>query len=278
MAEVSPTRSRLFHGSRPLVLANDLDAGVIKIKLRDEDDEPVVGKQVEISSDDTDGVTIIPPNLTDNAGEALAYVRASRVGPVTVRARVLLGNQILSSGEALQEIAASSAGTLTLADTLTINFYARGIDPKPTLPSTSPARNIHLSWSTSRYYFNDIDGIRVRIEADDANNMPTKIFAYQLLPVAPGSEEQVGTFDHVCSVVDLEEYPEDNANVNARPAWFRLNYVDIFLRSREEVRAFINAVLEDVQILKNTLDVADDLQPAGDVWIGPEPEPEEEEE
>ena len=275
MANVSPTLSRLFHGARPLVLANDLDVGVIKIRQRDEDDAPVAGKQVEITADDPTDVVIAQPGLTSAAGEALAYVRASRVGPVTVRARVLLGNQVLISGENLQEVA-SSAGTLTLTDTLTINFYARGVDPQPALASTDPPRNIHLSWATSRYFFNDIDGIRVRIEADEANNMPTKIFAYQLLPVAPGSEEQVGTFDHVCSVVDLEEYPEDNANMNARPAWFRLNYVDIFLRSREEVRAFINAVLEDVQILKNTLDVADDLQPAGDIWIGPEPESEEE--
>ena len=84
----------------------------------------------------------------------------------------------------------------------------------------------------------------------------------------PGGTQQVATFDHICSAVDIEEYPEDAALPNSRPAWFRMDYVDVMVRSREEAREFINSVLEDVKLLKNTLDIADDLLPGGSAWIG----------
>jgi hypothetical protein len=58
-----------------------------------------------------------------------------------------------------------------------------------------------------------------------------------------------------------------------RPEWFRLNYVDVLLRSRAEVNAFIRDVVEDVQRLKTTLDTADTLLPGGQLWIGTPPAP-----
>jgi hypothetical protein len=71
--------------------------------------------------------------------------------------------------------------------------------------------------------------------------------------------------------VDLEEYPEDDPIPNVRPAWFRLPYVDVLLRSREEVDAFIRDVTADVNALKDTLDVSDNLLPGGMTWIGNPP-------
>lgn len=134
------------------------------------------------------------------------------------------------------------------------------------------ARRIKLTWRVSRYYASSTDGIRVRIEASDANLMPSKIFAYQLMPIGPADAERAGMFDHVCSPSDLEEYPEDEPTTTLRPAWFRLDYVDVLLRSRTEVDAFIRDVTADVQGLKEVLDVADDLQPSGSLWIGTPPE------
>lgn len=133
-------------------------------------------------------------------------------------------------------------------------------------------RRIKLTWQVSRYYANSTDGIRVRITASDANLMPNKIFAYQLMPIGSADAERVGMFDHVCSPVDLEEYPEDEPVATLRPAWFRLAYVDVLLRSRTEVDAFIRDVTADVQSLKEVLDVADDLQPSGTLWVGTPPE------
>ena len=160
-------------------------------------------------------------------------------------------------------------GIIELPDTLALNFYDPVIPPQP--PGPDSGRRVRLSWQVSRYNFNTVDGIRVRITANDAALMPNKIFAYLLLPMKPGEDERVGAFDHVCSQTDLEEYPEDDTIPNHRPEWFRLNYVDVILRSRAEVEAFLNDVIEDVQRLKNTLDLADDLLPGGQTWIGSPP-------
>jgi hypothetical protein len=160
-------------------------------------------------------------------------------------------------------------GVIELPDTLGLNFYDPVIATPP--PQPSNGRHVRLTWQVSRYNFNSVDGIRVRITASDAMLMPEKIFAYLLLPMKPGEDERVGAFDHVCSPTDLEEYPEDDPIPNYRPEWCRLNYVDVLLRSRAEVESFIENVLEDVQRLKDTLDLADDLLPGGQSWVGVPP-------
>ena len=157
---------------------------------------------------------------------------------------------------------------IQVPDTLGLDFYSPNIEP---MAVTSSGRRIKLTWQVSRYNYHATDGIRVRITASNALLMPTKIFAYLLLPLKPGENEQVGAFDHVCSPTDLEEYPEDDPIPNARPEWFRLSYVDVLLRSRAEVEAFIKDVAEDVQRLKATLDLADTLLPRGELWIGDAP-------
>lgn len=163
-------------------------------------------------------------------------------------------------------------GIIELPDTLSLNFYDPEIAPPP--PQPNNGRRIKLSWEVSRYNFHDTDGIRVRITATDAALMPAKVFAYILLPMKPTAAERVGAFDHVCSPTDLEEYPEDTPLPNARPEWYRLDYVDVLLRSRGEVNDFIKNVTEDVQRLKDTLDLVDDLLPGGETWIGSAPEEE----
>jgi hypothetical protein len=161
---------------------------------------------------------------------------------------------------------------IEIPDTLDLTFYelATYIEPPP---ANNP-RRIKLTWAVSRYRFGDnVDGIRVRIEASDPVNMPDTVFAYLMAPPRPGQETGTGAFDHVCSPTDLEEYPEAEPQPNSRPAWFRLNYVDVILRSRAEVKAFIRDVADDVQQLKKTLDIMDTLLPGGSVWIGPAPTP-----
>jgi hypothetical protein len=161
-------------------------------------------------------------------------------------------------------------GVIELPDTLGLNFYTPDINPLP--PAPNSGRRVKLTWQVSRYNYETTDGIRVRIAASDAAQMPSKIFAYQMLPLKPGEDERVGAYDHVCSPTDLEEYPEDDPIIYERPAWFRLDYVDVLLRSRAEVKAFIENVIDDVQRLKQTLDVADLLLPGGETWVGTPPE------
>jgi len=159
---------------------------------------------------------------------------------------------------------------VALDTALGLTFY---LPPMPPAASELPSdRHIHLTWTVSRYNYHSVDGIRVRIEADDARNMSPKVFAYLLQPIIPGQTERSGSFDHVCSPTDLEEYPEDDPLPNHRPEWFRLNYVDVILRSRTEVHAFIRDVAEDVYRLKGTLDLMDHMLPGGEIWIGGDPD------
>lgn len=159
--------------------------------------------------------------------------------------------------------------TIELPDTLDLNFYDPTITVDPDPPDNG--RRIHVTWTVSRYTYLGVDGIRVRITATEAALMSDKVFAYMRQPLKPGQTVGVGSFSHVCSPTDLEEYPEDEPLPDIRPEWFRLNYVDVILRSRAEVKAFIRDVVEDVQNLKRTLDVMDELLPGGDIWIGQEP-------
>lgn len=158
---------------------------------------------------------------------------------------------------------------IELDEALGVNFYS---PPMPEQSGDTPSnRRVHLTWTVSRYNYNSTDGIRVRIEATDAENMPNKIFAYLLLPLKPGDNERLGAFDHVCSPTDLEEYPEDAPIPDMRPEFFRLDYIDVILRSRTETHAFIRDVAEDVHKLKITLDLMDRMLPGGELWVGGPP-------
>jgi hypothetical protein len=88
MSYVSPTHSKLLYGSKPQVLADGTQAAVVKIRLRDDCDRPVAGRQVEILADNP-SAQITQPGPTDNEGLALAYVRSTTPGPVNITARVL---------------------------------------------------------------------------------------------------------------------------------------------------------------------------------------------
>lgn len=161
------------------------------------------------------------------------------------------------------------SGIIEIPDSLSINFYDPEIEVPP--PPPENPRRVKLTWQISRYFFDGTDGIRVRITASDAYLMPEKIFAYTMLPMKPGATERIGAFDHICSPTDIEEYPEDDPIPNHRPEWFRLNYVDVLLRSRAEVKDFIECVVSDVQRLKETLDTVDTLGFGTVQWIGAPP-------
>jgi len=72
----------------------------------------------------------------------------------------------------------------------------------------------------------------------------------------------------VCSPADLEEYPISAPIPGHQPAWFRLSYVDVFLRSWTEANALIEDVRSDVRRLKSTLDIMDEITPQGIEAIG----------
>jgi hypothetical protein len=129
-------------------------------------------------------------------------------------------------------------------------------------------RRIKLTWATSRFNLNQIDGIRVRMDIECAYDVTPNIFAYRNLPTDPKTGEKAAWFSHVCSPSDLEEFPNNAPIPGHLPEWFRLNYVDVFLRSRIEADAFIEDVRSDVRRLVSTLNIMDEIEPEGAEAVG----------
>lgn len=134
--------------------------------------------------------------------------------------------------------------------------------------AANPDRRIKIRWTTSRYVWQKHDGIRVRFDVVEAVEMADRIFAFRMRPMNPKTGRYAGFFSHVCSPPDLAEYPEDEPRVGDSPQWFRLAYVDVLIRSREEADAFITDVKADVCRLKRTLDIMDTLEPTGEATCG----------
>lgn len=120
------------------------------------------------------------------------------------------------------------------------------------------------------------DGFRIRIEAADGVDMPDEVFAYRALPLQPGQDEPVGFFDHICSSVDLAEFPAAAPLVNATPPWFRLAYIDLVLPSRAAALELVEDVRHEIRALVFSMDAEDTLvaRPAERVGAAA-PDPEE---
>lgn len=126
------------------------------------------------------------------------------------------------------------------------------------------ARSIEMTWTSSKYVVGRDDGIRIRIQLSDAENVPLELFAYRLSPQNADFKAQ---FSHVCSPNDIEEYPANQASADGSPPWFRLSYVDLIFRSTAEANSLLSVVQEDILRLLRTLDRMAALQPGGNTVI-----------
>jgi len=129
---------------------------------------------------------------------------------------------------------------------------------------------LHAQWASSRYSINQTDGIRVRIEIACAEGVDPEVFAYCMSNYNVVTGERTGRFSHVCSTADLAEYPIGAPITGEIPEWFRLNYVDVFLRSPIEAAAFVEDVFSDLRMLRYSLARQDTLIPGGSEEIGGE--------
>jgi len=146
-----------------------------------------------------------------------------------------------------------------------------------TLTSATGGRGITLAPTFQRGYVpGAIDGFRFTLVVTSATQMPTKIFRYRLVPTKlqpvvdqpPTAVEYKGYFDGVCSPADLEDFPEDYPVQNARPPWFRLDTVDVIVRSRSIAEEAYTAILDEVRNLVETLETMDRQESAPPVIIG----------
>lgn len=128
------------------------------------------------------------------------------------------------------------------------------------------SRSIDLQISQSPWTENQTLGVRVRVQTANADNIPEELFAYNTIPVTTLGGILTAKFSHVCSPQDLVSI-DAGLPTSAETAFFRLNYVDLFLASPDEVADFLDVVQKDVLSLKTTLDIMQTLPPSQTVTI-----------
>lgn len=119
------------------------------------------------------------------------------------------------------------------------------------------SHQINLQRDITAHTDNAIQGTRVKVTVTSATGLSPKIFVYREIPLNPNDVTKVAQFDHVASPSDLEDFPEDAPVSGSDPSWFRLNEVDVIVRSRTIADEFWGALLQDVTDLKSTLDRLD---------------------
>ena len=130
-------------------------------------------------------------------------------------------------------------------------------------------RGIKLTPSFQRSYIPNIhDTFRVRVVASEPCLMPQEIFAYRMLPLQPGQAAQVAVFDHVCSPVDLADYPVGAPRINDVPPWFRQNWVIFDAPTRQQALDVYDDIVADVASLVTSLDNAELMEDQPSLWIG----------
>lgn len=106
--------------------------------------------------------------------------------------------------------------------------------------------SFNLTVACSPYNTTDKRNIRVFIKCTSDTITDTCIFAYS----KTGNEL---TFSHVCSTVDMVEYPKDTdkepANFGSSFKWFRKDYVDLIVPALSIADDFIKEVISDVKML-----------------------------
>jgi len=120
-------------------------------------------------------------------------------------------------------------------------------------------RKIKLTKQRTHQVQRDRDAQRLRIVASDGTGIDEHLFRYRMLPLDPSGSSLIGQFDGICSPDDLDSIPEEEASVGADPAWFRLNYVDLIVRAPLTADELWEAILDDITILKDSLDNRGDL-------------------
>lgn len=88
MNNLSPENSGIFYGTKPHVAADGIQKATIKVRLRDYQNRPVVGRQAEILTDSED-VVVEQPGPTNEDGLATAFLSKATPGVINVTARVL---------------------------------------------------------------------------------------------------------------------------------------------------------------------------------------------
>ena len=128
------------------------------------------------------------------------------------------------------------------------------------------SRSVTLSTAQTPWVVNKTSGVRVRMQVASAVNIPTELFAYYVVPGQAGGVPIEAKFSHVCTPQDLVSIAS-GLPASTDVIFFRLPYIDLFLRSPEEAAELISLVKSDIAELKHTLEVMSQLPPSESVTI-----------
>jgi len=129
------------------------------------------------------------------------------------------------------------------------------------------SHSISLHRDVTGHVDGTIQGTRLVVTVTSASELSEKIFVYKEVPLNPNDSTTIAQFDHVASPADLEDFPEDAPIAGSDPSWFRLNKVDVVVRSRAIADELWDAILQDVTDLKTTLDRLDTFESQDDFTI-----------
>jgi len=141
------------------------------------------------------------------------------------------------------------------------------------MSNARPGRRLKLKrYELQNVNYQWLGAYRLRIEAERESTsdppMEEYVFMYRRDPVNPYTNTYVDTFFAVASPADMSEYPVGSPSPSSRFPFFRLNYVELDLRTLGEVEEVWNTIVHDVDNLLKGLDKMDNLVPTMDIVVG----------
>lgn len=103
-------------------------------------------------------------------------------------------------------------------------------------------------------------GFRIRIDVSEVcGGMDPYVFLYRRAPANPFNGEQFDEFQCVASFPDMEEYPVGAPSEETPFPYFRLDYIELDVRSVSDFDYVWTTILSEVGRLVETLEKADNL-------------------
>ena len=93
------------------------------------------------------------------------------------------------------------------------------------------------------------DAVRVRVTAQNAENISPAVFLHQKSLKDPYTEQEVDEYIHVASPFDLSIYPIGDPAEDVLPPYFLLNTVDIIVENTNMAEQAWEAIKQAVQEL-----------------------------
>lgn len=122
-------------------------------------------------------------------------------------------------------------------------------------------QNINYFW---------LGAFRLRVEVSDPCDAGTDphVFLFQRKPPNPYNDVVEDEWLGIASPVDMSEFPVGEPNETTAYPFFRLNYLEVDLRSVDVAHTVWKLIQEEVAVLIQALDRMELLVPTEEVYVG----------